>query len=126
MQSTKSDQDYLEHILILQEKKGEVRAIDIAHESGFSKPSVSIAMKKLKELGYIEVEDNRITLTESGKKIATEVYARHQLFTDVLVKLGVSEEVAAADACLVEHVLSEESVVAVRKYWQSHLEGKTH
>lgn len=118
MESTKSDQDYLERILILQEKKGDVRAIDIAHESGYSKPSVSIAMKKLKELEYIEVEDNRITLTETGRAIATEVYSRHRLFTDVLMELGVDKEIAAADACLIEHVMSEESVAAIRKRWK--------
>ncbi len=105
-----SAEDYLESILILRERRGHVRSIDIVNELGYSKPSVSIAMKKLRENGYISMAaDGSITLNESGLEIAKRVYGRHKTITKLFALLGVSEKQAAADACKVEHDLSEET-----------------
>ena len=115
MKIHKSSEDYLETILILQEKNKVVRAIDICEDMNFSKPSVSIAMKKLRENGYINVDSNsHITLTEEGYKIAYKVYEKHQILTKALMALGVSEEIAKEDACKIEHDLSEESFNALK------------
>ncbi len=105
-----SAEDYLEAILILKERKGAVRSIDIAHEKNFSKPSVSIAMKKLRENGYIEVDENGlIRLLPPGEEIAQRIYTRHRLLSQFLEHLGVGPENAAADACKIEHDISAES-----------------
>ena len=105
-----SAEDYLEAILRLQILQGQVRSIDIARELGFSKPSVSVAMKRLRENGYIEMAANgSITLLAPGREIAEHIYERHRLLTDFFVALGVSEDVAAADACKIEHDLSDET-----------------
>ena len=105
-----SAEDYLEAILMLREKKGQVRSIDIANELNFSKPSVSIAMKKLRESGLIEMDaGSLITLTPAGMEIAARIYERHRILTDLLIRLGVSPETAAADACRIEHDISEET-----------------
>lgn len=105
-----SAEDYLESILILQEQCGQVRSIDIVNKLGFSKPSVSIAMKKLRESGYINMaSDGCITLNDSGMEIASRIYGRHKTITKLFELLGVSPEQAAADACKVEHDLSEET-----------------
>nr|WP_325195762.1 metal-dependent transcriptional regulator [uncultured Oscillibacter sp.] len=105
-----SAEDYLESILILQERRGQVRSIDIVNELGYSKPSVSIAMKKLRESGYISMApDGIITLNDSGMEIASRVYGRHKTITKLFELLGVSPEQAAVDACKVEHDLSEET-----------------
>lgn len=105
-----SAEDYLESILILKERRGVVRSIDIVNELGYSKPSVSIAMKKLRENGYISMDvDGSITLKESGQKIAERIYHRHRTITHLFTLMGVSPDVAAADACKVEHDLSEET-----------------
>ncbi len=105
-----SSEDYLEAILILRERKGTVRSIDIAHEKGFSKPSVSVAMKKLRENGYLEMDSaGFITLLPPGEEIAQRIYERHRFLSRLLERLGVSPETAAADACKVEHDLSAES-----------------
>lgn len=110
MQIHESSEDYLESILMLKERKGFVRSIDIANELDYTKASVSIAMKKLRENGYIEVDaEGFITLTPAGHKIAARIYGRHKLLTEFFVRLGVSQETAAADACKVEHDLSEET-----------------
>jgi Mn-dependent DtxR family transcriptional regulator len=112
-----SCETYLETILVLCRKLGAVHAIDIAHELGFSKPSVSIALKKLSGEGFIEVDSDRhITLTESGRKIAESMYERHLLISDWLISLGVDAQVAAADACRMEHVLSAESFAAIKRH----------
>ena len=104
MQIHESSEDYLESILMLKERKGFVRSIDIANELDYTKASVSIAMKKLRENGYIEVDaEGFITLTPAGHKIAARIYGRHKLLTEFFVRLGVSQETAAADACKVEH-----------------------
>ena len=107
--------DYLETILILS-KKGHVRAIDIVNELNYSKPSVSIAMKKLKENGYIEINNSNITLTPLGHQIATNIYERHKIITKALVLLGVDEKTALDDACKIEHDLSDETFNAIKNY----------
>lgn len=112
-----SAEDYLESILILQEQCGQVRSIDIVNRLGFSKPSVSIAMKKLRESGYISMAvDGNITLTDNGLEIATRVYGRHKTITRLFEVLGVSPEQAAIDACKVEHDLSEETFGKICKF----------
>ena len=111
-----SIEDYLETILLLQKKLGNVRSIDIANEMNFTKASVSIAMKNLREKEYITRADNGyILLTESGKKRAEDVLDRHTILSDWLISIGVSKETALEDACRVEHDLSEESFTAIKK-----------
>lgn len=118
MQIRESAEDYLEAILILKGENGNVRAIDIAHRLGFSRPSVSIAMKNLRENGYINVSrDALITLTPKGLAIAEQVYERHQVLTDCLLRLGVNPTDARADACRLEHDLSEESFAKIKEYY---------
>ena len=115
MKIQESAENYLECILMLQTKNGQVRSIDIATQLGFSKPSVSVAMKQLRQGGYIEVDtQNLITLTPSGTEIAERIYERHKTVADILIKLGVDEETAYEDACKVEHDLSEESFQAIK------------
>ena len=110
MNICESAEDYLEAILALREQKGTVRSIDVVHRLGLSKPSVSVAMKRLRENGYIEMDaDGFLTLLPPGEEIAQRIYTRHKLLTQFLVRLGVSPEVAAADACKIEHDLSDES-----------------
>lgn len=116
MQIRKSAEDYLETILILQNRIGNVHAIDIANELNFSKPSVSIAMKTLKENGYITIDDfSHIHLTEKGHKVADAVYDRHVTLTNFFIKLGVDKKQAEIDACIVEHDISEETFQAIKK-----------
>ena len=111
-----SAEDYLERILILQEEKGNVRSIDIAHDMCFSKPSISVAMKKLKEAGLISIgEHGYITLTKEGHVIADKVYERHKVLKKVLIDIGVDPKQAEKDACKVEHVISEETFEAIKK-----------
>ena len=113
-------EDYLETILMLYKSTGQVRSIDIANEMNFTKPSVSIAMKNLREKGYITMADNGyITLTESGKKRADSVFERHTILADLLISIGVNEETAREDACKVEHDLSEESFEAIKRVFHS-------
>ena len=117
MKIYKSSEDYLETILVLSTKKEIVRAIDIVEDMNFSKPSVSIAMKKLRENGYIIVDDNgHITLTQEGYKIASNVLEKHQILTKALIMLGVDEEQAKEDACKIEHDLSEKTFTAIKEY----------
>lgn len=105
-----SAEDYLEAILILRERQGMVRSIDVVHHLEVTKPSVSVAMKRFRENGYIEMDgDGYITLLPPGEEIAQRIYGRHKLLTRFLVSLGVSEEAAAAAACKMEHDLSDES-----------------
>ena len=111
-----SSEDYLESILILKNKNGKVRSIDIVSDLHFSKPSVSVAMKKLRENGYINVDEKGyITLTDKGYEIAAKTYDRHVTLTKFFVSLGVSEEIALKDACRVEHDLSDETFEALKK-----------
>ncbi len=117
MKVLESSENYLESILMLKRQKGYVRSKDIADMLGFSKASVSVAMKNLRENDFITMgSDNLIELTSKGKKIAAKMYGRHVLLTNVLTKLGVPEDIAAADACKIEHIVSEETVAAIRKY----------
>ncbi len=112
-----SAENYLETILVLKERNGSVRSVDIAAEMGFSKPSVSVAMKNLREQGCISVgEEGLISLTEKGLQIAESVYERHTLFTQWLISLGVNAETAAEDACRIEHVLSRETFEAIKRH----------
>ena len=111
-----SGENYLETILILRARNGFVRAIDIANEMKFSKPSVSRAMSVLKKEGHIEIDGlNQILLTDSGREIAETIYERHQLLTKVLVNIGVKESTAVADACRIEHVISSESFEKIKE-----------
>ena len=117
MKSNESAENYLETILILSQRLPVVRSIDIAAELGFKKPSVSVAMKKLRESGYIEMElDGHIRLLPAGAEIAERIYERHRTLTDFFVYLGVSEEVASADACKVEHDLSGETFEKIKEH----------
>ena len=114
--SEESMEDYLETILMLQNRLGQVRSIDIVHELDYSKPSVSVAMKNLREKSYVTVdEDGFISLTEKGKQRAESVLERHTILSDWLIGLGVSKETAQADACRIEHDLSEESFAAIKR-----------
>lgn len=109
-------EDYLETILLLEKRIGLVRSIDIANEMNFTKPSVSIAMKNLREKKYITMEENGyITLTESGRQRAEGVLERHTILSEWLIHIGVSEETALNDACKIEHDLSEETFSAIKK-----------
>ena len=119
MQIRESAENYLETILILSQRKGkgEVRSIDIVNELEFSKPSVSVAMKNLRENGYITVDkDGYIRLTDKGLEIAEKMYERHTLLSQWLIKLGVDEKVAVEDACRMEHVISAEAFAAIKKH----------
>ena len=110
-----SAEDYLEAILILRERQGAVRSIDIVHQLELTKPSVSVAMKRFRENGYIEMDaDGFITLLPPGEEIAQRIYGRHKLLTRFLMALGVSEEAAAADACKMEHDLSDETFEKIK------------
>ncbi len=117
MQVHESAENYLEAILMLQQEKGQVRSIDVAAELGFSKPSVSIAMKKLRESGYVEMGENGIlTLTPAGHEIAARTYERHRLLSRYLISIGVPEKIAMEDACRIEHVLSPETFAALKEH----------
>lgn len=117
MKIQESAENYLEAILMLHNKNGNVRSIDIAGELEFSKPSVSVAMKNLRENGYIEVDENGyIYLLKEGQEIAERMYERHTLLSNWLISLGVTEKVALEDACRVEHVISAESFAAIKNH----------
>lgn len=117
MRIYESSEDYLEAILMLHEKNGYVRAVDIANTLHFSKPSVSIAMKKLRENGYILVdENNMIFLTDAGREIAERVYERHCMLRDLFIAMGVSPQNAQIDACRVEHDLCAETWARIKEY----------
>lgn len=112
-----SAENYLEAILMLQERLGEVHSIDIVNELNYSKPSVSIAMKKLRENGYISMApDGSITLNDSGMEVASRIYKRHKTITRLFTLLGVSPGIAAEDACKVEHDLNEETFSRITEF----------
>ena len=116
-----SAEDYLEAILILRERQGAVRSIDVVRQLELTKPSVSVAMKRFRENGYIEMDaDGFITLLPPGEEIAQRIYGRHKLLTRFLMALGVSEEAAAADACKMEHDLSDETFEKIKAHAQRH------
>ena len=116
-----SGEMYLETILVLTEKMPAVRSVDISEHMGYSKPSVSRAVGLLKSGNYITIDaDGYITLTPAGREIAEKILTRHTLLTRMLVKLGVSRETAAADACKMEHVISDETFEAIKNHVQGH------
>ena len=117
MQIHQSAEDYLETILMLTQRMGKVRSIDVVNELGFTKASVSIAMKKLRENGYIAVDgEGNLTLLEPGREIAERIYSRHRLLTHFFfMQLGVDEKTAAEDACKAEHILSEQTLEKIRE-----------
>ena len=124
MKIMESAENYLETILMLKAKNGSVRSIDIAHELEFSKPSVSVAMKRLRENGHITVEEGGlIELTEEGKKVAESIYERHVVLTDALTAIGVDPEVAAEDACRIEHYISQETFDKVKEHFHKRKDG---
>jgi len=120
MKTLESAENYLETILILGQSGTPVRSIDIANELEYTKPSVSVAMKNLRTAGHIVVDnDGHITLTESGREIAQSMYDRHTFISDWLISLGVPKDIAQNDACKMEHNMSEQSFLAIKK----HIEG---
>lgn len=115
-----SGENYLEAILMLKESQDSVHAIDIVSKLGLSKPSVSIALKKLKDSGYITIDhNNHIHLTDTGLEIANKIYERHKILTDILIKLGVNKDLAEDDACKLEHDLSDESWEKIKNYYEA-------
>lgn len=117
MKIQESAENYLETILILQNRKGSVRAIDIVNELEYTKPSVSVAMKNLRENGYVQVsKEGHITLTEKGRTIAETMYERHTMISNWLMTLGVDPKIAVEDACRIEHVISAESFEAIKRH----------
>lgn len=113
-----SSEDYLERILMLQKKIGRVRSIDIVEAMNFSRASVSVAMKKLKENNYIEIDnDGYITLTSKGRNVASSVFERHELISDFLQFIGVDKKIALEDACKIEHDLSQDSFLALKEFY---------
>ena len=117
--SHESTEDYLETILILQRRNHIVRSIDIVNEMNFSKPSISIAMKKLREQGLVEMDQNGyISLLPSGREIAERIYARHELLTRVLIAIGVEEPVASDEACRIEHVIDDDTYNKINSFYE--------
>ncbi|MCL2460275.1 MAG: metal-dependent transcriptional regulator [Euryarchaeota archaeon] len=117
MKTHESAENYLEAILILSQSRESVRSIDVVNELGYTKPSVSVAMKNLRSSGHIIMDNNGyITLTESGRKIAEMMYERHMLISDWLIFLGVDRDTAVNDACKMEHVMSADSFMAIKKH----------
>ena len=120
MKIQESAENYLETLLVLHTRKGAVRSIDIANEMNFSKPSVSVAMKNLRQGGYIKVDDDgSIILLDKGQEIAEKIYERHTLISEWLTAMGVDPEVAAEDACRIEHVISAETFDALKRHVSS-------
>ncbi|MDD6154435.1 MAG: metal-dependent transcriptional regulator [Eubacteriales bacterium] len=116
MKIQKSAEDYLEAMLMLKEERGYIRSVDIAKKLGITKPSVSYAVKHLRENGYVNMnEDQFLELTESGMVIASKIYDRHKVLTDIFVKIGIDPETARKDACKVEHDLSDSTFDAIKK-----------
>ena len=120
MKLQESGEDYLESILKIERTKGVVRSVDVANDLNVSKPSVSRAIHILAERGCIQIEDNVLILSDSGRKIAEKIYERHVLFTDFLIQLGVNEAIASEDACRMEHTLSDESYAALKRFIEAH------
>ena len=124
MKINESSENYLESILMIKRKNGSVRSIDIAHELSFTKPSVSVAMKNLREADYIKIDENGlISLTEKGLEIAERMYERHQVIAKALIMLGVNEENAYNDRCKKEHDISIENFDKIKAYLKKHENG---
>lgn len=121
MKIQESAENYLEAILMLHKKNGSVRSIDVAHYTGFSKPSISRAVGLLRDNGYVAIDQNGLLcLTEAGLAIAENIYERHTVLTALLTALGVSPETAAEDACRIEHVISEETFSKIKEHARQH------
>ena len=117
MKIQESAENYLEAIHVLTLQNGQVRSIDVAHYTGFTKPSISRAVGLLRDNGYVSIDQNGLlSLTEAGLKIAETIYERHTVLTDLLIKLGVSPETAAEDACRIEHVISAETFEKLKEH----------
>jgi Mn-dependent DtxR family transcriptional regulator len=117
LRSNESAEDYLEAILMIKNEKGYVRSIDVAHALSFTKPSVSVAMKSLREKGYITFDDSaHISLTETGYALASKVYERHVVISKALISLGVDEKTALIDSCKIEHDLSDTSFLKIKEF----------
>jgi Mn-dependent DtxR family transcriptional regulator len=126
MKILEAGENYLEMILIENAKHGQVRSIDICNSLNYSKPTVSVMMKKLRESGYIEMDaDGYITLTDQGKAIAEKMYERHMIIAEILMALGVDEETAFTDSCKIEHDLSAASFDAIKDYYFRNKHEKT-
>ena len=124
MKLQESGEMYLETILILSKKKSFVRAIDVGEYMGFSKPSVSRAIGLLRNGGFVDVSDGGgLVLTDEGKEVAEKIYDRHLYLTKMLMEMGVDEDTASEDACRMEHVVSDKSFDAIKRYF--HYDGKT-
>lgn len=121
MKIKESAENYLESVLVLKKKNGHVRSIDVANELGFTKPSVSVAMKHFREEGYIVMDENGgITLTEKGLEIAERVYERHGVIAQALIRLGVDEQTAYEDSCKIEHDISQQSFEKLKEFLDKH------
>ena len=118
MKKEETTQNYLEAIYVISLEKQEVRAIDIANYLNFSRPTVSVALKEMEKDNYISIENNSIVLTPKGKKVAEDIYERHEFIAKMLIGIGVNEEQAYIDSCLIEHDLSEESFNAIKKHYK--------
>ena len=126
MQILKSSEDYLEAMLMMSERHGYIRSIDIAAELGVTKPSVSYATKRLRENGYITMDrEGLITLTDKGMSIASRMYERHKVLTELLTWLGVDPKVARTDACKMEHDMSDETFQAIKRHMSESMEHET-
>ena len=122
--SHESSEDYLETILILREKNGNVRSIDIVNKMNFSKPSISIAMKKLKSEGMVEMDLNGyITLTAKGEEVAKRIYSRHKLLEKCLIAIGVDPDTAEEEACRIEHVIDDDTYDKINAFYERHAQG---
>ncbi len=122
--SEKTTEDYLEAMLMIKKNKGYIRSIDVARHLGITKPSVTYTTKRLKEKGYITMDnDNYITITERGLEIAEKIYARHKILTDLFVRLGVPEDIAEEDACKIEHDISPETFNALCRHLETYREN---
>lgn len=120
MKIQESAENYLETIFVLKNKNGNVRSIDVATELGFTKPSVSIAMRNLRENGYITVlDDGFLCLTDKGREIAQSVYERHNVIAKALIRLGVDEKTAYEDSCKIEHYISSTSITKIKEYLEN-------
>ena len=125
MRIYESGENYLETILILKERQGLVKSIDVAKEMNFSKASVSRAVNKLKADGFLTIDNQgNLEFTEKGLKLATKIYERHRFFTEFFISLGIDPKLAADDACKIEHVLSSESYQAMKKFLNIKKEGE--
>ncbi|MBE7019000.1 MAG: metal-dependent transcriptional regulator [Ruminococcaceae bacterium] len=121
MKLKESGENYLEAVLILKKELGNVRSIDVAHHLNVSKPSVSVAMKNLREEGFLVVDElGNITLTEQGMQVADNMYERHHVLAKALMALGVSKETAYEDSCKIEHDLSQESFEKIKEFLEKH------